>query len=454
MELNAVFLSRLQFALTVMFHYLFVPMTIGLGPMLVFMEWKALKTGNPLYESMTRFWVKIFGLIFAMGVASGIVMEFQFGTNWATYSRYVGDVFGSALAAEGVFAFFLESSFLGVLLFGWNRVSKKMHFFSTIMVCFGSILSAVWIIVANSWQQTPAGFHIVGEGAMARAEITSFWDVVFNPSSITRLTHTVLGAFMMGAFFVMSVSAYYLLKKRHEEFARACFPIALVFAAVCALGQLATGHASAMVVTKHQPAKLAAFEGVFKTCERTPLHLFGIPDEEEEIVRMGLAVPGMLSLLAHLDIDKPVAGLDQIKPEDRPPLQLTFQSYHIMISLGMFFIAQTLVTLWLWWRGLLFSKAWLLKFYVVAVALPFLANQAGWVAAEVGRQPWVVYGLLRTSDATSKSVPAGQILASIILFGILYLCLFLVFAYVLTRKIQAGPDEPKASAIAAATQSA
>ncbi len=220
MDLDVVMLSRIQFALTVMFHYIFPPLSIGLGILLVFMEGIFLKTGDKQYENMTRFFTKLFAVNFALGVATGIVMEFQFGTNWATYSRFVGDVFGSALAAEGIFAFFLESGFLAILVFGWDRVSPRMHFFSTIMVSLGSMFSAIWIVGANSWQQTPAGFHVVGEGVNARAEITDFWAMVFNPSSVDRLVHVILGSFILGAFFVMSITAYYILKKKHLEFSK------------------------------------------------------------------------------------------------------------------------------------------------------------------------------------------------------------------------------------------
>ena len=442
MELDVLTLSRLQFALTIMFHYLFPPLTIGLGVLMVVMEGLYLRTGQAVYETMARFWTRIFAVNFAMGVATGIVMEFQFGTNWATYSRFGGDVFGSALAAEGIFAFFLESGFLAVLVFGWDRVSPRMHFFSTVMVALGSMFSAVWIVVANSWQQTPAGFHIVGEGHWARAEITDFWAMVFNPSSVDRLVHVLLGSFILGAFFVMSVTAYYLLKGRHLEFARRSFTIALAAGAVASLAMLVSGHSQARTVAEHQPAKLAAFEGHFVTGP-APLYLFGVPDAAAQRVR-GLAVPGLLSFLVHGHLDAPVPGLDSVPPADRPPLQIPFQSYHLMVGLGGFFIAVTLLALWLRWRGRLFETRWLLRVFVFAVGGAYAANQLGWVAAEVGRQPWIVYGLLRTPDALSKAVGAGSVLTSIVMFSVIYLLLFAVWVYVLNDKIQHGPDDAPA----------
>ncbi|MGD2108074.1 MAG: cytochrome ubiquinol oxidase subunit I [Phycisphaerae bacterium] len=456
MDLDTVFLSRIQFALTVAFHYLFPPISIGLGAIMVIMEGTYLVTGNRQYEAMTRFWTKIFALIFAMGVATGIVMEFQFGTNWATYSRFVGDIFGSALAAEGIFAFFLESGFLAVLVFGWDRVSPRMHFFSTLMVALGSIFSAVWIVVANSWQQTPAGHHIVGEGLSRRAEITAFWEVVFNPSTVERLTHVLLGAFILGGFFVMSVSAFYLLRGRHEDFARKCFAIALPFATIFSLAELASGHSQAVNVARTQPAKLAAFEGHFTTDDGgTGLYLWGVPDERERRVRLGVAIPGMLSVLVHGDSTEPVTALDdpaiipaghEMSPTEElsdywPPVNLSFQLYHLMVGLGMSFIVLTVPAMVLWVRGGLFTRRWLLWVFVFAVIGPVVANQAGWAAAEVGRQPWIVYGMLKTADGVSKSVSGDEVLASIVMFGLIYLLLLFVWVYILDAKIRTGPEE-------------
>jgi cytochrome bd ubiquinol oxidase subunit I len=432
-------LSRIQFAATSSFHYLYPPLSIGLGVALVVMEALWLKTGQPIYHQMARFWTKVFALTFAIGVATGIVLEFEFGTNWATYSRYVGDVFGSALAAEGIFAFFLESGFLAVLLFGWHRVSRPVHFFATCMVCLGAHFSAIWIIVANSWQQTPAGFHIVGEGLKARAEITDFWAMVFNPSSMDRLSHTVCGAWQAGAFLVISVSAWYLLKRRHEVFARQSMKVGLVMALVASLLQIVTGHESAMGVIKNQPAKMAAFEGHFETKE-LPMYMAGWVDEKSEQVKGGVALPLPLSRLI-LGSDEPIKGLNEFAPADRPPVNASFQFYHGMVAIGFSLMAITMLGAIQWWRGKLFQQRWLLWVMVFAVLGPQLANQMGWFAAEVGRQPWVVYGLLRTSAGLSAVVKANAVLSSLILFTLIYLLLFAVFVYLLNDKIKHGPDD-------------
>jgi len=441
--MDVALLSRVQFALTAAFHYVFPPLTIGLGLMLVVMEWRWLRTGDADYRAMTRFWTRIFGLVFAVGVGSGIVLEFQFGTNWAAYSRYVGDVFGSALAAEGIFAFFLESGFLAIVLFGWDRVRPGVHFLATCMVCLGAHFSAVWIIVANSWQQTPAGFHLVERGGGVRAEITSFWELVLNPSSVDRLIHVVLGAYLASAFLVISVSAYYLVKGRHQRLAVKSMKIGLVLALFASLAQWVSGHSSARVVVEHQPAKLAAMEGLYRTGPRSPLHLFGWVDERGERV-WGLAVPGALSLLAHGRLDAPVTGLDQFAPEDRPPIQVTFQAFHLMVFVGAMLVALSALGCWLWWRKLWdpTGRPWVraaLWVLVLAVVLPQMANQLGWIVAEVGRQPWIVYGLLRTRDGLSAAVGPGAVAFSLALFAAIYLLLFALFLMLLDRKIREGP---------------
>jgi cytochrome d ubiquinol oxidase subunit I len=438
--MDVLILARIQFAFTIAFHYIYPPLSIGLGVTLVIMEALWLFTGRAIYHQMAKYWTKVFALTFAIGVATGIVMEFEFGTNWATYSRYVGDVFGSALAAEGIFAFFLESGFLAVLLFGWDKVGRKVHFFSTCMVCLGAHFSAIWIIVANSWQQTPAGYHIVGEGLHARAEITDFWAMVFNPSSMDRLSHTVCGAWQAGAWLVVSVSAWYLLKNKHLDFAKRSLKTGLAVALAASLLQLYTGHQSADGVSKNQPAKLAAFEGHFETAP-APQYLFGWVDEKGERVRFGVAIPGLLSYLLHGDAKTPVTGLRDFPPEDRPPVNFVFQTYHAMVAIGFALIGLALMAAVQLWRGKLFSQRWLLGLLVVAVLGPQLANQLGWFSAEVGRQPWIVQGLLRTADGLSKVVRAEAIVASLVMFTFVYALLFAVFVYLLNHKIQHGPDE-------------
>ncbi|MGK5083038.1 cytochrome ubiquinol oxidase subunit I [Bdellovibrionota bacterium FG-1] len=474
MTLDLVLLSRLQFALTIMFHYLFPPLTIGIGVVLVYLEGMHLWTGEPIYESAARFWTQIFAVTFAMGVATGIVMEFQFGTNWATYSRFVGDVFGSALAAEGIFAFFLESGFLSVLVFGWDRVGPRFHFFATLMVSLGSIFSSVWIVVANSWQQTPAGHHIVQmlrDGKpwqvnglpVMRAEIVDFWKLMLNPSSMDRLVHTLIGAFIMGALFIMSISAYYLLRRKHEDFARRSFTGALLFATVFSLAQLVSGHSNARMIAENQPAKLAAFEGHFRTGPAS-LSLIGLPAESTQTVEYQLALPGALSFLLSGDTKTVVLGLDKIEREYWPPVRAVFLSYHLMVGIGMFLIALTVFASYLRLRGTLFNHRWLLTLFVGTVVLGVLANQIGWVSAEMGRQPWTVHpsvvhdalgkiqfdtggfvqyrmeeGLL-TSRAVSEAVTGKQVLGSILIFGFIYVLLFAVWISVLNHKIQLGPE--------------
>ncbi len=437
--MNVEILARVQFAFTIGFHYIYPPLSIGLGLVLVILEGLFLKTGNRIYEMAVRFWIRIFALIFGIGVATGIIMEFEFGTNWATYSKYVGDIFGSALAAEGIFAFALESGFLGILIFGWNRVSRGVHFFSTIMVFFGSLFSAVWIVVANSWQQTPAGYHIVGQGMNARAQITDFWAMVFNPSSVDRLLHVWVGAILAGGFLVLSVNAWYLLHRKHMEIARPCFKIALIVVTVFSLLQLYLGDRSAEVVAKYQPAKLAAMEGHFDSSARADMYIFGYVNLKDEKTS-GLKIPGGLSFLTYGSFQAPVTGLRAFRPEDRPSqVNTVFQLYHLMVACGCGMIFLSLLGCWLWWRKKLFDHRWILWVYALSVLLPQLANQAGWFTAEMGRQPWVVYGMLRTSDALSRVVTANQIIFSLILFTIVYIVLFALFLFLLNRKIQHGP---------------
>ena len=423
-------LARIQFALTIAFHYIYPPLSIGLGLLMVIFKGIYLRTGKVEYNTLARFWTRIFSLTFGIGVA----------TNWATYSRYVGDIFGSALAAEGVFAFALESTCLGIVLFGWNKIKPVWHFLATLGVFLGSMCSAVWIVIANSWQQTPAGYVVAGEGMQAKAVITDFWAMVFNPSSIDRIWHVWQGAFLAGIFLVLSVHAWYLLKGRHVEISKKAFKVTLIVGTIFSLLQLASGHSSAEGVAKNQPEKLAAMEGHFRT-EPADLYLFGWVDKKNEVTH-GVKIPNGLTYMLHYDTETPVIGLDQYPMEDRPgQVNAVFQFYHIMVAIGMFLIALTVFASFLLWRGKLYDKRWLLRIFVWAVILPQIGNQVGWFAAEMGRQPWIVYKLLRTSDALSKAVTAHQILFAIILFTIVYTILFILFIYLLKKKIVHGIDE-------------
>jgi cytochrome d ubiquinol oxidase subunit I len=436
--MDVVMLSRIQFALTSGFHYIYPPLSIGLGILLVIFEGMYLKTKKKIYKDITKFWVKVFALTFALGVATGLVQLFGFGTNWAQYSRFVGDVFGSALGAEGVFAFFLEGGFLGVMLFGWDKVKPKTHYISTICVAAGAHFSAIWIVVANSWMQTPVGFKIVGEGAKAKAIVTDFWAMVFNPSSVDRLTHVILGCWLSGIFLVLSITAYYYLKKQHLAFARETMKIGLWSAAVVLVLQLISADSTSRGVAFNQPSKLAAMEGIYQTEKATPLTLFGWVDSKSESVK-GVQIPGLLSFLVHRNFETPVAGFDQVPADERPPVGVVFQTFHIMIMMWGLMAIVTLVALYLWWKKRLEKTKWVLWALIISVIFPQIANQTGWMTAEIGRQPWVVWKLLRTTQGVSPSITVHQVWMSIIMFIVIYTLLFILFIFLLDRKIKHGP---------------
>lgn len=436
---DPIFLSRLQFALTICFHYIFPPLSIGLGVALVIMGGLWLKTKNEIYHNLAKFWTKIFGIIFALGVASGIVMEFQFGTNWAGYSRFVGDIFGSILASEALFAFFLESGFLAVLLFGWDRVGPKMHFFSTCMVCLGAHFSAIWIIVANSWMQTPTGYRIVDGPTGPKAEITSFYEVIFNPSSMDRLAHTLAGCWLAGATLVISVSAWYVLKGRFTEFAQKGLKIGLVLGIFGIGAAVITGDFGSRLAARTQPTKFAAMEGIQKTGPDANLHVIGVINRETHEFT-GISLPGMLSWMTYYDTKAPVTGLDQFSKDQLPPVPEVFYGFHLMVYLGAAMALLFAVGAYAWWKGWLFQKRWLLWYLVFSVLAPQLANQIGWMVAELGRQPWIVYGMLKTRDAVSPTLSAPEALASLAMFGVIYLLLFALFIYQLNHKIKTGPS--------------
>ena len=434
--MDALWLSRLQFALTAGFHFIYPPVTIGLAWLIFWFMTKYKSTGDDQFKRLARFWIRIFALSFAVGVATGITLEFQFGTNWAQYSRYVGDIFGAPLAAEGVFSFFLESTFLAVLVLGWNRVSVRVHWFASLMVAVGATLSAFWIIVANSWQQTPTGYHL----ANGRAELTSFWAAVFNPSLLVRYLHTVDGALITGSFFMMGISAWYLLKGRHTELAQRSLKTALAVAFVASVLELGLGDAHGKQIARYQPAKLAAMEAVFKTQKGAPEILIGIPDEKARTVHAAIQVPGLLSLMAFGRADAEVKGLDAYSEKDWPPVAICFFAFRAMLGLGMWFIALSAFGVLLLLFGRAYTNRLFLALAVLTIPLPFLANEFGWITAEVGRQPWIVYNLLRTSDGYSATVPAVQVLFSIVMFTLIYALLFAAWIFLLRKEIGRGPE--------------
>jgi cytochrome d ubiquinol oxidase subunit I len=433
--MDALMLARIQFAFTVGYHFIFVPISIGVGLMVVLFERRYYKSGLPDDKAASNFWIKLFTATFAIGVATGITMEFAFGTNWAEYSRFVGNIFGAPLAAEGLIAFFLESAFLGVLLFGRKRVSKRFYYISAWLVWIGSMLSALWILIANSWMQTPAGYKVED----GKAILTSFWAAALNPSIGPRYFHTVVAALLTGCFVVAGVAAYYMLKKRHAPFARQAMLWAVSIGLVLAIAMPFLGHWSALVVAKYQPVKMAAFENLGDTQKNADLHLFGWVTSDGETI--AISIPSGLSLMLGMSPDHEVTGLNSVAAADRPPTQIVFQSYHLMIALGFLFILVLFVTLIMHWRGRLERARWLLWVLMACIPLAILAINMGWTAAEVGRQPWIVQGLLRTEDAVSPLVSSGQIWTTLGLFGLIYLVLFIAWLRIFLGIIKKGPDE-------------
>lgn len=435
--MDAVLLARIQFAMTIGFHFIFPPLTIGLSWLLVIAETIGWKKKDEVYVSIGKFFGKILGLIFAVGVASGVVMEFQFGTNWAEYSKFVGDIFGAPLAAEGVFAFFLESTFLGLYIFGRDRVSKSVHWFSALMVAVGSTISAFWIIVANSWQQTPTGFVIQN----GRAELTDFWAAVFNPSTMPRFMHTIDAALISGAFFMVGIAAYLVFKNKGGEISKKALKLSIIFGLIVSLLEVFPfGHEHGRQVAETQPEKFAAIQGLYTSQSGAPIALFAVPIDHPPTLRAPVEIPGLLSWLAFGDVHAKVQGINDFSKENIPPLFLTFVSYHNMVLLGMYFILAMIIAVYKLYKKTLWESKKFLKLLVWSIPLPLIACQLGWIAAEVGRQPWIVYKLMKTSDAVSITVGAGEILFSIILFGIIYALLGSILVYLLVRKIKHGPD--------------
>ena len=432
--MDVLLLSRLQFTATTLFHFLFVPLTLGLSIIVAVMETQYVRTGDETYLRMTKFWGKLFLINFAVGVVTGITLEFQFGTNWSSYSAYVGDIFGSLLAIEATAAFFLESTFIGVWVFGWKRLSAKAHATVMWLVAGASNLSAIWILTANGWMQNPVGYAIQN----GRAELQDFGAVVFNKFSLLQIFHVLPAALVLAAFFVMGISAYHLLKKQHIDFFTKSFKIGLTFGLVFSVFIALEGDFHARHVTEVQPAKLAAMEAHWQTTTQAPIHLLALTSEDEErnIIQIG-SIPGVHSLLGHHDFDAEIKGLKDFPKDERPPVLLTFVSFRLMVALGSYFILVTILGFIL--RNKLLEYTLYLKLMMFSVPLPYLAIEFGWLLAEVGRQPWIVYGIMKTSAGVSP-IDLVQVATSLVGFLLVYTLLGAVGYYLIIKKALKGPE--------------
>jgi cytochrome bd ubiquinol oxidase subunit I len=435
---DALLLHRLQFGFTASFHYLFPQLTMGLGLLIVILKWISLRTGSAAYNESARFWAKIFAVNFAVGVVTGIPLEFQFGTNWARFSTFAGGVIGQTLAMEGVFAFFLESSFLGIFLFGEKRLGPRLHFLSAILVFAGSWISGYFIIATNAWMQHPVAWEILSNG---NASLTSIDGLLFNPWIGWQYLHNMIGAVVTASFVVAAVGAYYLLARRDEPYGKIFLRVGVIAGILSSfLMAFPTGDGQGKNIAFQQPVTLAAMEGLFTTQEGAPLVFIGQPDTKKRTLDNPLHAPKVLSFLTYNRWGAEVKGLDAF-PEDRWPtnIPLLYYSYHIMVGLGTFFIALMSVAAFLLWRGKLFASRALLWCLLLAFPFPYIANTAGWMTAELGRQPWLVYGLMRTQVGTSSSVSAGNAMFTLLGFLGIYFVVGVLFIFLVAKTIQNGP---------------
>jgi cytochrome d ubiquinol oxidase subunit I len=442
---DAIIAARWQFAFTILFHYLFPVLTMGLGVLIAVMKTIELRTGNHEYGTAARFWARIFAITFATGVVTGIPMEFQFGTNWARFSRYAGPVVGQTLFMEGVFAFFAESSFLGVFLFGERRVSAGVHWLSSVMVALGAVASGFFIVATNAWMQHPVGYRIAGE----RAELISLWALVTNPYVRWQYPHVISGSLITASMVVAGVGAFYVLSRRNESagrlFIRVAVPAGLMFSIFTLFP---TGAFQGENVARFQPAKMAAMEGLFRSQEGAPLAIIGMPDTERGELIDPIEVPGLLSYLIYGDVRARVTGLNDIPRDQHPPVEIVYYAYHIMAGLGTIFIAVLGLAGFLLWRGTLFQSRPVLWVIMLTTPFPYIANEAGWVVAEVGRQPWIVYGLQRTEVATSANVTAGMTYFTLLGFMGLYLLLGMLYLLLFARIVHHGPEHEEEKQLA------
>ena len=435
-HLDPVLLARVQFAFTVAYHITFPAFTIGLASWLAVVEWRWLKTGNPLYAQIYRMWVKIFAVAFGMGVVTGVVLSYQFGTNWSVFADKTGNVLGPLLGYEVLTAFFLEASFLGIMLFGWNRVSRRMHFTATVIVAVGTLISAFWILAANSWMQTPAGFRQAADGMLFP---TDWIQLIFNPSFPYRFIHMVTGAYLTTAFVVGGIGGYYLWRGLHERHARIMLGMAMVMAIFVAPMQLLFGDMHGLNTFEHQPVKVAAMEGIWNTEKGAGLRLFAWPDPIEERNDFEIVIPKLSSLILTHDLNGEVKGLKSWPRADRPPVGMVFWMFRVMVGLGMLMIATGLVALVLYIRKELFSARWFHLWCTAMTPAGFVAVVAGWIVTEVGRQPFIVFNVLRTSETISP-VPGGAVATTLTAFVLTYGLLFTAAAYYILRIIGKGPD--------------
>ncbi|MGD0277771.1 MAG: cytochrome ubiquinol oxidase subunit I [Smithella sp.] len=433
--MSALLLARIQFAFTIGFHFLFPAMTLGTALIILISETIYLIKKDEVCKKITDFLVRLLGLIFVMGAATGIVMEFSFGTNWSGYSRAVGDVFGPILAAEGIMAFFLESVFLGVLIFAREKVSPKAYWLAALLVFVGGHLSAFWIVVANSWMQTPAGYAINEAG---KINLINFTNAVFNPSTIVRFCHTVMASWITGAVMTAGIAGYYVRKGLHGQTARTMLKIGIILFAITPLLQLATGHIHAIEVINMQPEKAAAFEGHFHTAKGVPLYAIGFVDEQNEKT-YGIYAPKALSFLFNFDWNSEIKGLKDFPKGNWPPVNFVFQVYHIMAGIGMLLIALGLLGAYLLWTKKIYDNKLYLFILPFLIPLPHIAHETGWIAAEVGRQPWIIYKLMKTAAAASVVVSEGNVAFSLLMFFLIYLLLAVMFVKLFIKIVQKGP---------------
>ncbi len=435
--MDALILARLQFAFTVGFHFLFPAMTLGTSLVILFSETMYLVKKEEAYRKITDFLARILGLIFVVGTATGITMEFSFGMNWSGYSRVVGDIFGPLLAAEAVIAFFLESVFIGVLIFGRNKVSPKVYWLSALLVFTGGHISAFWILAANSWMQTPAGYEIFATGKIV---LSNFSQALLNSSTVIRFFHTVMASWLTCAIMIAGIAGYYVRKRLHGETAKMMLKIGIILFAVTPLIQLSLGHLHAIQVIETQPEKAAVMEGLFETTKGAPLYLAGYVDEQNEKT-YGIYIPRMLSILYNFNLNSEIKGLREFPKDNWPPVNLVFQVYHVMVGVGMLAIFMGLLGLFLLVKNKLFEAKKYLFILPYLIPLPHIAHETGWISAEVGRQPWIIYKLMKTADAASVVVSANQLVFSLIMFFLIYSLLFVMFVYLFVKIVKNGPEE-------------